>query len=63
MIGFDELIREEKDMLMDKGIYFGLGGALLGYFIADQQHWGSGATMGSIAGGHFLGHSLAMLKM
>ena len=63
MIGFDELIREEKDMLMDKGIYFGLGGALLGYFIADKQDWGSGDTMGSIAGGHFLGHSLAMLKI
>ena len=63
MIGFGELIKEEKDMLMDKGIYFGLGGALFGYFIAHQQGWTTGATMGSIAGGHFLGHSLAMLKM
>ena len=63
MIGFGEIVKEETAMLKDKGIYFGLAGALLGYFIAEQQKWSSAATMGAISGGHFLGHSLAVIHM
>ena len=56
-LGFNEILKDEKEVLMDRGVWGGAVGSLAGYFLASQQNWGTGPTMLAIGGGHFAGHS------
>ena len=60
-LGIDQIIQDEKQVMMDKGVWGGLLGALAGYYLASQQKWGVGSTMVAIAGGHFAGHSVVKI--
>ena len=60
-LGIDQIIQDEKQVLMDKGVWGGVIGALAGYYLASQQKWGNVPTMASIAGGHFVGHSVVKI--
>ena len=60
-LGLSEILKDEKEVLMDKGVWGGVIGALAGYWLASQQQWGSGATMAAIAGGHMAGHSVVTI--
>ncbi len=60
-LGLSEILKDEKEVLMDKGVWGGAIGALAGYWLASQQQWGSGPTMAAIAGGHLGGHSLVTI--
>ena len=60
-LGIDQIIQDEKQVMMDKGVWGGLIGALAGYYLASQQKWPTGATMAAIGGGHFVGHSVVKI--
>ena len=60
-LGLSEILKDEKEVVMDKGVWGGVIGALAGYFLASQQKWGTGPTMADIGGGHFAGHSVVKI--
>lgn len=58
-LGFEQLISNEKRLMTDRGMLFGVTGAIAGAYLGHTMKLGFPATAVCIAGGHFAGHSIA----
>ena len=62
-LGFEQIVKTEKNLLTDRGIMFGVVGAIAGAYIGQTMRLGFPGTAIGVAGGHFVGHSVhAMTK-
>ena len=57
-LGFEQIIKQEKTLLTDRGVLFGVVGAITGSYVGQKLNMGFPATALAIAGGHFVGHSI-----
>ena len=60
-LGFEQIVKTEKNLLTDRGIMFGVAGAIAGAYVGQRIRMGFPGTAVAIAGGHFVGHSLHAL--
>ena len=60
-LGISEILKEEKSVAMDHGVWGGVAGAVGGFLLANRMGWGTTGTVAAIAGGHFAGHSAVAL--
>ena len=58
-LGIEQILAQEKALMSDRGMLWGLGGAIAGEYIGRQLGMGFLGTAMFIAGGHFAGHSIA----
>ena len=58
-LGFEQIIANEKKLMTDRGVMFGVAGSILGAYIGRSMKLGFPGTAALIAGGHFGGHSIA----
>ena len=58
-LGFEQLISNEKRLMTDRGVLFGVAGSILGAYVGRSMKLGFPGTAALIAGGHFTGHSIA----
>ena len=58
-LGFEQLLQNEKKLMTDRGIIFGVAGSILGAYVGLSMKLGFPGTAMFIAGGHFAGHSVA----
>ena len=56
-LGFEQILKTEKNLLTDRGVMFGVVGAIAGAYIGQRMRMGFPGTAIAVAGGHFLGHS------
>jgi len=58
-LGFEQIIANEKKLMTDRGVLFGVAGSILGAYVGRSMKLGFPGTAVLIAGAHFAGHSLA----
>ena len=57
-LGFEQILKNEKTLLTDRGVLFGVLGAISGAYIGQSTKSGFPVTAALIAAGHFAGHSV-----
>lgn len=57
-LGLEQIIKNEKALLTDRGVLFGVAGAISGAYIGQRIRMGFPGMAIAVAGGHFVGHSV-----